>query len=48
VRGLVDLDALAREEEPYHLDVTVLQRDHQGREAVLRGLIDLDALARKK
>jgi hypothetical protein len=48
LRGFVDLDALAREQEPHHLDLTALRREEQRRGPLLRGLVDLDALAREK
>jgi hypothetical protein len=48
MRGLVDVDALAREQEPHHLDVTLLRREVQCRYPTRRALVDLDALAREQ
>jgi hypothetical protein len=48
LRGLVDLDALAREQEPHHLDVPVLRRQDERRVPALRGLVHVDVLVREQ
>ncbi len=45
---VTNLDALAREQDLHHLDMTLMRRHYQRRGPVRRALVDFDALAREQ